>query len=161
MAGLEGWLDREIHSRQEDGDPGSSTPSSAIIPQLTVVERLCGQAGRHSPGRILGHGCLCTSLLWERGQSLSPALEKNLCPQVLMLSFPSLQDICDDPRLFVDGISSHDLHQGQVGNCWFVAACSSLASREVLWQKVRSGDRQHQGLVNQPMTLTAGQMWLQ
>ncbi|XP_040195924.1 calpain-5 [Rana temporaria] len=46
------------------------------------------------------------------------------------------KEICNDPRLFVDGISSHDLHQGQVGNCWFVAACSSLASREVLWQKV-------------------------
>lgn len=39
----------------------------------------------------------------------------------------------------MDGISSHDLHQGQVGNCWFVAACSSLASREALWQKVRPG----------------------
>nr|XP_033806506.1 calpain-5 [Geotrypetes seraphini] len=46
------------------------------------------------------------------------------------------KEICDDPHLFVDGISSHDLHQGQVGNCWFVAACSSLASREALWQKV-------------------------
>lgn len=46
------------------------------------------------------------------------------------------KEICEDPRLFVDGISSHDLHQGQVGNCWFVAACSSLASRESLWQKV-------------------------
>ncbi|XP_043854878.1 calpain-5 [Dromiciops gliroides] len=46
------------------------------------------------------------------------------------------KDICENPRLFVDGISSHDLHQGQVGNCWFVAACSSLASRESLWQKV-------------------------
>ncbi|KAK2520169.1 hypothetical protein Q9233_011613 [Columba guinea] len=45
------------------------------------------------------------------------------------------KEICDDPHLFVDGISSHDLHQGQVGNCWFVAACSSLASRESLWQK--------------------------
>uniref|UniRef100_H0V2U3 Calpain 5 n=1 Tax=Cavia porcellus TaxID=10141 RepID=H0V2U3_CAVPO len=46
------------------------------------------------------------------------------------------KDICENPRLFVDGISSHDLHQGQVGNCWFVAACSSLASRDSLWQKV-------------------------
>uniref|UniRef100_A0A670ZDZ2 Calpain 5 n=1 Tax=Pseudonaja textilis TaxID=8673 RepID=A0A670ZDZ2_PSETE len=48
------------------------------------------------------------------------------------------KDICEDPHLFVDGISSHDLHQGQVGNCWFVAACSALASRESLWQKVSS-----------------------
>uniref|UniRef100_A0A3B3ZEA6 Calpain catalytic domain-containing protein n=1 Tax=Periophthalmus magnuspinnatus TaxID=409849 RepID=A0A3B3ZEA6_9GOBI len=46
-----------------------------------------------------------------------------------------LQELCEDPHLFVDGISAHDLHQGQLGNCWFVAACSSLASRESLWQK--------------------------
>ncbi|KAI4786160.1 hypothetical protein KUCAC02_037311, partial [Chaenocephalus aceratus] len=44
-------------------------------------------------------------------------------------------ELCEDPHLFVDGISAHDLHQGQLGNCWFVAACSSLASREALWQK--------------------------
>ncbi|XP_051813866.1 calpain-5a isoform X3 [Acanthochromis polyacanthus] len=46
------------------------------------------------------------------------------------------QELSRNPRLFVDGISAHDLHQGQLGNCWFVAACSSLASREALWQKV-------------------------
>uniref|UniRef100_A0A3Q3ELV0 Calpain catalytic domain-containing protein n=1 Tax=Labrus bergylta TaxID=56723 RepID=A0A3Q3ELV0_9LABR len=49
----------------------------------------------------------------------------------------SLQELCSNPHLFVDGISAHDLHQGQLGNCWFVAACSSLASREALWRKVR------------------------
>ncbi|KAG8001752.1 Calpain-5 [Nibea albiflora] len=46
------------------------------------------------------------------------------------------KELCNDPHLFVDGISAHDLHQGQLGNCWFVAACSSLASRDALWQKV-------------------------
>ncbi|XP_038145881.1 calpain-5-like [Cyprinodon tularosa] len=46
------------------------------------------------------------------------------------------QELSSDPHLFVNGISAHDLHQGQLGNCWFVAACSSLASREALWQKV-------------------------
>lgn len=46
------------------------------------------------------------------------------------------KDLSSRPHLFVDGISAHDLHQGQLGNCWFVAACSSLASRESLWQKV-------------------------
>uniref|UniRef100_A0A8C8T829 Calpain-5 n=1 Tax=Peromyscus maniculatus bairdii TaxID=230844 RepID=A0A8C8T829_PERMB len=71
-----------------------------------------------------------------RASSLGRTGSDPTVPQVLMMSSPSLQDICDDPRLFVDGISSHDLHQGQVGNCWFVAACSSLASRESLWQKV-------------------------
>ncbi|XP_074909990.1 calpain-6 isoform X1 [Buteo buteo] len=46
------------------------------------------------------------------------------------------KDLCEDPRLFVNGISSHDLHQGTLGNCWFVAACSCLALRKSLWQRV-------------------------
>ncbi|XP_040260997.1 calpain-6 [Bufo bufo] len=45
-------------------------------------------------------------------------------------------ELCDDPHLFVEGISQHDLHQGQLGNCWFVAACSCLALRKALWEKV-------------------------
>ncbi|XP_008938961.1 PREDICTED: calpain-5-like, partial [Merops nubicus] len=45
-------------------------------------------------------------------------------------------DLCEDPHLFVNGISSHDLHQGILGNCWFVAACSCLALRKTLWQRV-------------------------
>ncbi|XP_006632721.1 calpain-5 [Lepisosteus oculatus] len=46
------------------------------------------------------------------------------------------KEICDDPHLFVEGISSHDLNQGTLGNCWFVAACSCLALRPRFWQKV-------------------------
>uniref|UniRef100_UPI00398F55A0 calpain-5-like n=1 Tax=Pristiophorus japonicus TaxID=55135 RepID=UPI00398F55A0 len=46
------------------------------------------------------------------------------------------QELCESPRLFVNGISSHDLNQGELGNCWFVAACSCLALRDGLWQKV-------------------------
>lgn len=49
-----------------------------------------------------------------------------------------LQEICKDPRLFVDGISTRDLHQGSLGNCWMVAAISCLASEPSLWKKVLS-----------------------
>ncbi|KAM4726367.1 calpain-5-like isoform 1-T2 [Anableps anableps] len=45
-------------------------------------------------------------------------------------------EICESPHLFVEGISSHDLNQGIVGNCWFVAACSCLALKPDLWKKV-------------------------
>ncbi|XP_064015484.1 calpain-6 isoform X3 [Pogoniulus pusillus] len=48
------------------------------------------------------------------------------------------KDLCEDPHLFVNGISSHDLHQGTLGNCWFVAACSCLALRKTLWQQASS-----------------------
>jgi calpain-5 len=46
------------------------------------------------------------------------------------------KDIHPDPHLFVDGASSHDLIQGELGNCWFVAACSCLAQDKDIWQKV-------------------------
>ncbi|XP_028653783.2 calpain-5-like isoform X1 [Erpetoichthys calabaricus] len=45
-------------------------------------------------------------------------------------------EICRDPRLFVDGISSRDLHQGSLGNCWMVAATSCLATEPAVWKKV-------------------------
>ncbi|XP_037605136.1 calpain-5-like [Sebastes umbrosus] len=45
-------------------------------------------------------------------------------------------EISNDPHLFVEGISSHDLNQGVVGNCWFVAACSCLALKPHLWKQV-------------------------
>jgi len=45
-------------------------------------------------------------------------------------------EICDNPRLFVDGISHHDATQGHLGNCWFVAACSVLSGGKEMWTKV-------------------------
>ncbi|XP_061090904.1 calpain-5-like [Conger conger] len=46
------------------------------------------------------------------------------------------KEICDNPRLIIEGISAHDLNQGMLGNCWFVAACSCLAIKSELWNKV-------------------------
>ena len=48
------------------------------------------------------------------------------------------KEICDNPQLFVEGVSSNDLVQGEIGNCWFVAACSCLATHKSIWQKVRT-----------------------
>ncbi|XP_028838734.1 calpain-5 [Denticeps clupeoides] len=46
------------------------------------------------------------------------------------------RELCKNPRLFVDGISTRDLHQGSLGNCWMVAATSCLAAEPSLWKKV-------------------------
>jgi len=46
------------------------------------------------------------------------------------------KDICSNPQLFVEGTSSNDVTQGQLGNCWFVAACSCLAIDKEIWTKV-------------------------
>ena len=54
----------------------------------------------------------------------------------LTISIP-FQDICNDPKLFVEGASSNDVSQGALGNCWFVAASSCLAQDKDIWTKVR------------------------
>lgn len=46
------------------------------------------------------------------------------------------KELADDASLFVQGISSADVTQGRVGNCWFVAAAACLALEKELWTKV-------------------------
>ncbi|XP_023648274.1 calpain-5a [Paramormyrops kingsleyae] len=81
--------------------------------------------------------CLQSKVLFE--DPLFPTSDESLFfqrNQIGQVVWKRPKDLCADPHLFVNGISAHDLHQGQLGNCWFVAACSSLASLEPLWQKV-------------------------
>ncbi|XP_053318848.1 calpain-5-like [Spea bombifrons] len=67
------------------------------------------------------------------------------------------QELVNAPCLFTErGISPHDLQQGSLGNCWFVAAASCLAGDPSVWQKVipspeeqdwpRSGGSSHAGI---------------
>ncbi|KAL5020145.1 hypothetical protein ScPMuIL_003037 [Solemya velum] len=46
------------------------------------------------------------------------------------------KELCKVPRLIVEGMSCEDLVQGELGNCWFVVACASLANERKLWDKV-------------------------
>ncbi|XP_069468708.1 calpain-6 [Ambystoma mexicanum] len=68
-----------------------------------------------------------------------PATDESLLyskPPPFRVQWKRPKELCEDPQLFVDGVSSHDLHQGRLGNCWFVAACSCLALKKALWQQV-------------------------
>lgn len=47
------------------------------------------------------------------------------------------KDLCENPRLVSNGrIACHDLIQGELGNCWLVAACSCLAVNKAIWEQV-------------------------
>ncbi|KAK4310570.1 hypothetical protein Pmani_017872 [Petrolisthes manimaculis] len=46
------------------------------------------------------------------------------------------QEIVDKPQLFIEGVSAKDVTQGQLGNCWYVAACATLAGVKELWHRV-------------------------
>ena len=65
--------------------------------------------------------------------------EKIIIAHLTMLINKSIllvQEIAQDPQLFVEGAGAEDFHQGELGNCWFVAACSSIAKDPKLWKKV-------------------------
>jgi len=47
-----------------------------------------------------------------------------------------ISELCNNPRLVKDGVGRHDVVQGKLGNCWFVAAASVLAGIDKLWEKV-------------------------
>ncbi|CAL8325407.1 unnamed protein product [Lota lota] len=66
------------------------------------------------------------------------------------LTWKRPRELCKDPRLFVDGISTRDLHQGSLGNCWMVAATSCLASEPTLWKKVIPDHRQQEWKPKRP-----------
>ncbi|CAL8267610.1 unnamed protein product [Merluccius merluccius] len=85
---------------------------------------------------LKGH-CLKDKTLFEDPEF--PATNKSLFfrkPPAGRVEWKRPGEISTEPHLFVEGISAHDLHQGLVGNCWFVAACSCLALKPQLWKKV-------------------------
>uniref|UniRef100_A0A3Q3MK03 Calpain-5-like n=1 Tax=Mastacembelus armatus TaxID=205130 RepID=A0A3Q3MK03_9TELE len=85
----------------------------------------------------LKRNCIKDKILFEDPEF--PATNASLYfrkPPPGIVTWKRPREITSEPLLFVEGISSHDLNQGVVGNCWFVAACACLALKENLWKKV-------------------------
>ncbi|XP_038074057.1 calpain-B-like isoform X3 [Patiria miniata] len=50
-------------------------------------------------------------------------------------------ELCQDPKLFVGGASRFDIAQGELGDCWFLAALASLSLDDYLLKKVCPEDQ--------------------
>ena len=51
------------------------------------------------------------------------------------------QEICSRPKLFVGGTNRFDVNQGDIGNCWFLAAMANLVENKALFDKVMPKDQ--------------------
>jgi hypothetical protein len=45
-------------------------------------------------------------------------------------------ELSDDPQFFVGGATRFDINQGELGDCWLLAAIANLTLHEKLFQKV-------------------------
>ena len=45
-------------------------------------------------------------------------------------------EICENPRFFVDGASRFDIKQGELGDCWLLAAMANLTLHKKLFENV-------------------------
>uniref|UniRef100_UPI00398EA47D calpain-5-like n=1 Tax=Pristiophorus japonicus TaxID=55135 RepID=UPI00398EA47D len=103
--------------------------------------------------RALRKGCLREKVLFE--DPLFPITDDSIYynrSPTGAIEWKRPSELCTDPRLFVDGISSRDLNQGSLGNCWFVAACSCLATERSLWTKVIPDHREQEWDPKRPDT---------
>ena len=50
-------------------------------------------------------------------------------------------EICSDPRLFIDGPSRFDIRQGELGDCWLLAAMANLTLQKKLFYHVVPTDQ--------------------
>ncbi|KAJ6666873.1 hypothetical protein lerEdw1_018875 [Lerista edwardsae] len=79
---------------------------------------------------LLRDQCLSQDLLFEDDtfppypSSIGPRLLKEVQPHQLTWKRPT--DILGNPSLIVDGVSRFDITQGDIGDCWVLAALGSL-----------------------------------
>jgi hypothetical protein len=45
-------------------------------------------------------------------------------------------DLFDHPKFFSDRPGEHDIHQGKIGDCWFLSALSTVATYKELMEKI-------------------------
>jgi hypothetical protein len=70
-----------------------------------------------------------------RAESLSSHYEK-LIPSWLDITWKRPGEIVEDPQLIVNGIKRTDPNQGDLGNCWFIAAMSALTQNNLVLNRV-------------------------
>ncbi|XP_039761519.1 calpain-B-like isoform X7 [Pararge aegeria] len=86
--------------------------------------------------------CLAEGRLFEDPEF--PAVERSLFYKERLdrnLQWLRPSEICEDPQLFVEGYSRFDVQQGELGDCWLLAAVANLTLHRKLFFQVVPDDQ--------------------
>ncbi|XP_045781220.1 calpain-B-like isoform X6 [Maniola jurtina] len=86
--------------------------------------------------------CLADGRLFEDPEF--PAVERSLFYKERLdrnLQWLRPSEICEDPQLFVEGYSRFDVQQGELGDCWLLAAVANLTLHRKLFFQVVPDDQ--------------------
>ncbi|XP_034837476.1 calpain-B isoform X4 [Maniola hyperantus] len=86
--------------------------------------------------------CVADGRLFEDPEF--PAVERSLFYKERLdrnLQWLRPSEICDDPQLFVEGYSRFDVQQGELGDCWLLAAVANLTLHRTLFFQVVPDDQ--------------------
>ncbi|KAL0810472.1 hypothetical protein ABMA28_010606 [Loxostege sticticalis] len=86
--------------------------------------------------------CLAEGRLFEDPEF--PAIDRSLYYKERLdrpITWLRPGEICDDPQLFVEGYSRFDVQQGELGDCWLLAAVANLTLHRKLFFQVVPDDQ--------------------
>ncbi|XP_063370426.1 calpain-B [Cydia amplana] len=86
--------------------------------------------------------CLSEGRLFEDPEF--PAIDRSLYYKERLdrpITWLRPSEICDDPQLFVEGYSRFDVQQGELGDCWLLAAVANLTLHRKLFFQVVPDDQ--------------------
>ncbi|KAJ2943126.1 hypothetical protein O0L34_g18822 [Tuta absoluta] len=86
--------------------------------------------------------CVADGVLFEDPEF--PAVDRSLYYKERLdrpITWLRPHEICDDPQLFVEGYSRFDVQQGELGDCWLLAAVANLTLHRKLFFQVVPDDQ--------------------
>lgn len=78
---------------------------------------------------------VCSSILCTNNQCVTYS---DQCHNLICIG---LQEIADNPQLFVEGFSRFDVQQGELGDCWLLAAVANLTLHPNLFFQIVPEDQ--------------------
>ena len=122
--------DDDPPSEDEDGEETSTVKHGVFAGQhFHKIREKCLQSGKLFVDPMFPPSN--TSLFTKQSE----------CQQNHNIKWKRASEMCENPRLFVDGASRFDIMQGELGDCWLLAAMANLTLHKKLFYQVAPQDQ--------------------